>query len=154
VAAADLVIVMALQGEMQRQADVIRAVDEPHEAPYAGRQQYFSNIDNAPVSPRQLPQDDSRRIAGGLSVPQPQTRGQPFYRPGVPSTLSLGTRRPYGSIGGNTTTQSSPLRNAAAPPPPAPHPLSNVETPPSNLARRHTAADIRAHGWQPGPGPF
>lgn len=150
----DTLAVITLQAEMQRQADMIRAVDEPHEVPYVGRQQYFSNVDNAPVSPRQLPQDDSRRPGGGLTVPQSQTRGQPLYRPGVPSTLSLGSRRPYGSIGGSSTAQSSPLRNAAAPPPPGPHPLSNVETPPGNLARRHTAADIRAHGWQPGPSPF
>ncbi|KAK2592939.1 Flocculation suppression protein [Conoideocrella luteorostrata] len=147
--------VISLQGEMQRQAEMIRSVDEVHEVSYGGRQQYFSNVDNAPVSPRQLPQDDSRRPGGGgLAVPQPQARGQPLYRPAVPSTLSLGSRRPYGSIGGSSTTQSSPLRNAAAPPPAGPHPLSNVETPPGNLARRHTAADIRAHGWQPGPSPF
>ncbi|KIE02560.1 flocculation suppression protein, partial [Metarhizium majus ARSEF 297] len=146
--------VMSLQGEIQRQADMIRTVDEPQDVPFVGRQQYFSNVDNAPVSPRQLPQDDSRRPAGGLAVPQSQARGQPLYRPGVPSSLTLGARRPYGSIGGSSTTQSSPLRNAAAPPPSGPHPLSNVETPPGNLARRHTAADIRAHGWQPGPSPF
>lgn len=133
---------------------MIRTVDEPHDAPYTGRQQYFSNVDNAPVSPRQLPQDDSRRPVGGLTVPSSQARGQPMYRPGLSSTLAPGSRRPYGSIGGSSTTQSSPLRNAAAQPPSGPHPLSNVETPPSNLARRHTAADIRAHGWQPGPSPF
>ncbi|KAG5928288.1 hypothetical protein E4U42_000946 [Claviceps africana] len=173
--------VMAMQGEMQRQADMLRSGDEPHEVPFGIRQPYFGTVDHAPVSPRQLPQDDSRRPAsggpGGLTVPQ--ARGQPPYRPAVPSTLSIGSRRPYGSIGGSSTTQSSPLRNAAAPPVPLPpHPLSNVETPPgsssssshsnshsssinslnnslnSSLARRHTAADIRAHGWQPATSPF
>ena len=137
---------------MQRQAETIRAIEDPPEPGYSGRQPYFGTVDNAPVSPRQLAQDDARR-PGGLTVPQP--RGQPLYRPAIPSGLSgQSSRRQYGSIGGNTTTQSSPLRNAAAAPPPAPHPLSNVESSSSNLGRRHTAADIRAHGWQPGPSPF
>lgn len=147
---------------MQRQAEMIRTIDEPQEitTPYSSRQQYFSGIDNAPVSPRQLAQDDQRR-GGALAPPQP--RAQNFYRPPVPSNLSISTRRPYGSISGSSTAQSSPLRTAPPPPPPQqPHPLSNVEPGPSpsslvgpgSLARRHTAADIRAHGWQPTPSPF
>ncbi|KAI9158667.1 Transcription factor SFL1 [Paramyrothecium foliicola] len=149
--------VIALQGEMHRQADAMRGFDESPESGLFGapRQQYLGNVDNAPVSPRQLPQDDSRRSL--LTVPQ--ARGQQnFHRPPVPSNLSVSTRRPYGSIGGGSTApQSSPLRNAAAPPPSGPqHPLANVETPPppSHLGRRHTAADIRAHGWQPGASPL
>ncbi|KAH6997128.1 HSF-type DNA-binding-domain-containing protein [Ilyonectria destructans] len=143
--------VIALQSEMQRQAEMIRTLDEPQEPTYS-RQQYFAGVDNAPVSPRQLAQDDQRR-GSNLVVPQP--RGQNFYRPPVPSNLSISTRRPYGSISGNSTTQSSPLRTVPPPPPPAaPHPLSNVEPSPASLGRRHTAADIRAHGWQPGPSPF
>ncbi|KAK7415916.1 Flocculation suppression protein [Neonectria magnoliae] len=144
--------VAALQGEIQRQAEMIRTLDDPPEPPYTGRQPYFAAVDNGPVSPRQLAQDDQRRGAN-LAVPQP--RGQNFYRPPVPSNLSVSTRRPYGSISGSSTTQSSPLRTAPPPPPPvAPHPLSNVEPSPASLGRRHTAADIRAHGWQPGPSPF
>ncbi|KAF4453189.1 hypothetical protein F53441_4062 [Fusarium austroafricanum] len=146
--------VITLQGEMQRQADVLRTLEEPpQEAPYTGRQQYFANVENAPVSPRQLAQDDQRR---GPTLGVPPARGQNFYKPQVPSNLSAGTRRPYGSISGSSTTQSSPLRTVPPPPPPAPHPLSNVETVPGpgSLARRHTAADIRAHGWQPAPSPF
>ncbi|RSL93837.1 hypothetical protein CEP52_013038 [Fusarium oligoseptatum] len=143
--------VIALQGEIQRQADMLRTIDEPpQEPPYVGRQQYFAAVENAPVSPRQLAQDDQRR---GPNLAVPQARGQNFYRPPVPSNLSVSTRRPYGSISGSSTTQSSPLRTVPPPPPPAPHPLSNVETAPGpgSLARRHTAADIRAHGWQPTP---
>lgn len=136
---------------MQRQAEVLRSLDEPQESPYAGRQTFFSGVENAPVSPRQLPQDDPRR-ANTLAVPQP--RGQNFYRPQVPSNLSVSTRRPYGSISGSSTTASSPLRTVAPPPPPPPHPLSQVEPSPGSLARRHTSADIRAHGWQPAPSPF
>ena len=107
----------------------------------------------APVSPRQLAQDDPRRA--NLTVPQ--SRPPTYYRPSMPSSLSVSTRRPYGSIGASTT-QSSPssLRPQPPAPPPGPHPLANVELPPSSLARRHTSADIRAHNWQPNtaPGPF
>ncbi|WYZ37340.1 hypothetical protein EsH8_II_000846 [Colletotrichum jinshuiense] len=145
--------VLNLQGEMARQADMLRTIDDPQESPFANSRAYFSTVENAPVSPRQLPQDDPRR-GGNLAVPQP--RGQNFYRPPVPSNLSINTRRPYGSIGAGTAPQaSSPLRGAPPPPPPGPHPLAQVEPPPGSLARRHTSADIRAHGWQPAaPPPF
>jgi len=147
----DPLAVVSLQSEIQRQADMIRTLDEPHETPYPSRGQYFAGIENAPVSPRQIAQDDPRR--GNLAVPQ--NRAQNFYRPAVPSSLSVATRRPYGSIGASTS-QPSPnsLRPQIPPPPPAPHPLSAVEPPPGSLARRHTSADIRAHGWQAGPPPL
>ncbi|KAM7200958.1 transcription factor SFL1 [Rhypophila sp. PSN 637] len=144
--------VSALQGDIQRQMEMFRSLEEPHEPLFASTRPYFSNLENAPVSPRQMPQDDPRR--SNLAVPQP--RPPNYYRPSVPSNLSISTRRPYGSIGGNTT-QSSPssIRSQAPPPPPGPHPLANVELPPGSLARRHTSADIRAHGWQPNnPPPF
>lgn len=143
--------VVNMQSDMQRQAEMLRSLDEPQEPSYSSRQQYFQGIENAPVSPRQLPQDDQRR-GPNLAVPPP--RAQNFYRPPIPSQLSISTRRPYGSISGSSTTQSSPLRTVPPAPPPQPHPLSNVEPPPGSLARRHTAADIRAHGWQPTPSPF
>lgn len=136
--------VITLQAEMHRQADVLRAMDEPPpEPPMSSRQQYFGNIENPPVSPRQMAQDDGRR---NLTVPGRHN----LYKPTVPSNLSAGTRRAFGSISGASPGQASPSRHApqAAPPP---HPLSNVEPPPSSaLGRRHTAADIRAHGWNPG----
>ncbi len=146
-----MLAVLSLQGEIQRQVDMLRTLDEPHEQPFASSRQYFTHLDNAPVSPRQLPQDDPRRST--LAVPQ--SRAPNFYRPPVPSNLSISTRRPYGSIGASTT-QSSPssLRAQIPPPPPAPHPLASVELPPSSLARRHTSADIRANGWQPNSSSF
>ncbi|KAK4247088.1 HSF-type DNA-binding-domain-containing protein [Corynascus novoguineensis] len=144
--------VSALQAEVQRHLEYFRTLEEPHDQLFASTRPYFANVENAPVSPRQLPQDDPRRT--NLAVPQPR---QPnYYRPSVPSNLSISTRRPYGSIGGNST-QSSPSSirvQPPPPPPPGPHPLANVELPPSSLARRHTSADIRAHGWQPNPPPF
>ncbi|KAF6816798.1 Transcription factor SFL1 [Colletotrichum sojae] len=145
--------VLNLQAEMARQADVLRTIDDPQDLPFANSRAYFSNVENAPVSPRQMPQDDPRRA--NLTVPQP--RGPNYYRPQVPSNLAIGvtTRRPYGSIGGSGAPQaSSPLRGAPPPPPPGPHPLAQVEPPPGSLARRHTSADIRAHGWQPAAPPF
>jgi hypothetical protein len=141
-----------MQAEIQRQADVLRSLDEPFEPPYSSSRQYFSNLslDGPPVSPRQMPQDDPRRppIMG-----QPPRQGS--FRPAVPSHLSITPRR-YGSIGGGTAASSpSSLRyQAAPPPPPAPHPLAVVTTPPTNLARRHTSADIRVNAWQPSPSPF
>lgn len=129
--------------------DALRSLDDIEPPALSSRQQYFSTMDQPPVSPRQYPQDDLRR--SNLSAP---LRNQNFYRPTVPSNLSLGARRPYGSIGGASTAQSSPSRNLPPAPPPGPHPLSNVEPPPGSLARRHTSADIRAHGWQPGLSPF
>ncbi|TLS25766.1 hypothetical protein PpBr36_07448 [Pyricularia pennisetigena] len=141
--------VVALQGSLQRQADMIRTLEEPHDQPLSSGRHYFSQLENAPVSPRQVPQDDPRRA--NLTVPP--HRPSNYYRPQVPSNLSLNTRRPYGSIGAGTTSQSSPSSlRPQPPPPPAPqqhpqHPLANVELPPSSLARRHTSADIRGHGW-------
>ncbi|KUI60620.1 Transcription factor SFL1 [Cytospora mali] len=151
--------VLTLRSEIQRQAEIIRGLEDPHEPPYSSSRAYFSNIENAPVSPRQLPQDDARRTS--LAVPG-QSRAPYDYRPQVPSNLSISTRRPYGSIGGNTvnqvstpTAQPSPstLRPQAPPPPPAAHQLAAVEPFPGSLARRHTSADIRAHGWQAQPPP-
>jgi len=143
---------MNMQGEIQRQTDILRSMEEPLDPPFSGSRAYFSNLslDNPPVSPRQLAQDDPRR---------PPIMGQPprqnFFRPPVPSHLSITPRR-YGSISGGTTSSSpSSLRPQAPPPPPPPHPLSTMHSPPpANLSRRHTSADIRIQGWQPNPSPF
>lgn len=136
---------MDMQSEIQRQTDVLRSLDEPFEPPYSGSRQYFSNLslDNAPISPRQLAQDDHRRQP---AMAQPSRPGA--FRP-VPSHLSITPRR-FGSIGAGTTASSpSSLRYQVAPPPPpqAPNPLIAVTTPPTDLPRRHTSADIRVHTW-------
>jgi hypothetical protein len=153
-----------MQSETQRQMDILRSLEDPQEAPFSGSRPYFSNLslDGAPVSPRHLAQDDARRgsLSGqGARPPAP-------FRSTVPAHLSISPRR-YGSIGGGSNSASSPgsMRYAAPtpppPPPPAPapaptaqHPLASVQSPPTNLSRRHTSADIRAHGWQPTPSPF
>lgn len=96
------------------------------------------------MSPRQVPQDDSRRS----SLYEPPRGG--MIRPPVPPHLSISPRR-FGSIGGANPSPSynrSPIPPQQPPPPP--HPLSNVTSPPGSLARRHTSADIRqANGWPP-----
>ncbi|TGJ85212.1 hypothetical protein E0Z10_g3553 [Xylaria hypoxylon] len=138
--------IVTLQSEIHRQTEYFLAADEPLDPPVSSSRQYFANLENPPVSPRQLAQD---------SRPAHQSRGANFYRPPVPSNLSIGSRRHYGSISGAPSQSSpSPLRSQAPPPPPGPHPLSAVEPPPNSLARRHTSADIRAHGWQPNPPPY
>lgn len=143
--------VIDMQAEIQRQAEMLRSMEEPTEPPFSSSRQYFSNLslDGAPISPRQLAQDDPRRPPVIGAAPR-----QPTFRPAVPSNLSITPRR-YGSIGSNPSGSSpSSVRYQAPPPPPPPHPLSAVTTPPTNLPRRHTSADIRAHGWQPTPSPF
>lgn len=156
---ANSVEVLTLRSDIQRQADIIRSLEDPHEQPYSSSRAYFSAIENAPVSPRQLPQDDTRRSS--LAVPG-LIRAQNDYRPQIPSNLSNSTRRPYGSIGGSTVTQTptlmapqpspSNLRLQAPPPPPAVHPQASLDFP-GNLTRRHTSADLRANGWQAHPPP-
>ncbi|KAI1815669.1 HSF-type DNA-binding-domain-containing protein [Poronia punctata] len=139
--------VITLQGEIHRQSEYFLASEEPLEPPVSTRSQYFANLENPPVSPRQLAQDSR--------PPMYQAKSANFYRPSVPSNLSIGSRRQYGSISGAPSQLSpSPLRSQAVPPPPGPHPLAAAEPPPNSLARRHTSADIRAHGWQPNPPPF
>ncbi|PGH02401.1 hypothetical protein GX51_04709 [Blastomyces parvus] len=123
-----------MQREISRQLDAIRAYENPHESLLSGRQPYFSSMtlhSGPPLSPRQMPQDDSRR---------PSMAQAP-----VPTHLAVSPRR-YGSIG---AANSSPNYNRPQLPPqqPAPHPLSSVTAPGPNLGRRHTSADIREHGW-------
>ncbi|KKA26684.1 hypothetical protein TD95_001638 [Thielaviopsis punctulata] len=147
--------VVGLQGEISRQIEIMRANEEqahhhapppppPSHDPY-GRPQYY----DGQISPNHAPPEDPRRT--NLAVPQgPGPRSGQYYRPAVPSNLSINSsRRPFGSIG-VSPTQTSP--STRQPPPPAtPHPLSIVENATFNTGRRHTTADIRAHGWQQPP---
>ena len=72
-------LVLNMQAEIQRQAEIIRTMDDPPEPPFSGSRPYFANLslDNAPVSPRQLPQDDPRR------GPQSGASRNNFHRPPV-----------------------------------------------------------------------
>ncbi|KAM0501191.1 hypothetical protein ACHAP9_004794 [Verticillium nonalfalfae] len=94
--------IINLQSEMHRQADLLRSVDEP-EPPFSASRSYFSNIENAPVSPRQMPQDDPRRT--NLTVPS--AREDQRIRDSL-STYSL-----------QSASQHHPSSRPATPPPPS-----------------------------------
>ncbi|KAF2760969.1 hypothetical protein EJ05DRAFT_491816 [Pseudovirgaria hyperparasitica] len=149
---------MTMRHEVQRQLEYLH---DPTESLPSARQAIFSNFGHEggmPLSPRQVPQSESRR--GSLAnINQP---GQ-FRTPAAPH-LAISPRR-YGSIGAGaySPSQRTPIHAQAPPPPPPPtiqHPLANSSTndsPPMNLSRRHTSADIRLHGWQgppPVPSPY
>ncbi|KAF2016126.1 hypothetical protein BU24DRAFT_194291 [Aaosphaeria arxii CBS 175.79] len=151
--------VVLMQRDIARQTDMLRALEEPQEPPLSARQSYFMHIDNSnapPLSPRQIPQDhmaDQRR--GSLAG---NARQAPF-KPPVPAHIAISPRR-YGSIGtGNYSPSSARTPGSHQPPPPPPpsiqHPPQNLgnsansSSPPYNLYRRHTSADIRTHGWPP-----
>jgi hypothetical protein len=157
--------VAMMQREIARQTDMLRALEPPEEPPLSARQPYFMQVDSSngpPLSPRQMPQDnltDSRR--GSLAS---ISRQAPYKAP-VPAHLAISPRR-YGSIGtGNYSPSSArtPVSHQPPPPPPPPPPvqqpgaatlgsnLPSSSSPPYNLYRRHTSADIRTHGWQPQP---
>lgn len=137
-----------MQSEILRQSEIVRSLDEPPEPPFSGSRPYFSalSLDNGPVSPRQMSQDDPRRLGAG--APR-----QNFYRPPVPSQLSLTAPRRHDSIGASQSSPSSLRPQVPIPPPP---PIPSSSSPPMNLSRRHTSADIRnVQGWQGnGSSPF
>ncbi|KAK4570531.1 Flocculation suppression protein [Recurvomyces mirabilis] len=151
--------IYAMRQDISRQTEQLRNVDEVHDSSFGNKQSYFPNTavpvePVMPASPRQRPFDDSRR-------PSLQAMGRPgSFRSGMPSHLQTSPRR-YGSIGtGHGAYSPTSSRPAYPPPPPPPqpqhqqpHPLSNMQSPPANLARRHTSADIRNHGWQGGQPP-
>ncbi|EKG20195.1 Heat shock factor (HSF)-type DNA-binding protein [Macrophomina phaseolina MS6] len=149
--------VSMMQNEIARQSEILRSMEEQQDNIQSARSQYFSNLQNdsmAPASPRQVPQNDQRR-------PSLAEAGRPgSYRgtgTAVPPHLQVVSPRRYGSINQGNYSPSSlrpPVQQAPPPPPPQiQHPLANSNSPPANLSRRHTSADIRLHGWQAPPPP-
>ncbi|KAJ5747976.1 uncharacterized protein N7511_009672 [Penicillium nucicola] len=140
-----------MQREVEKHLETVRALETPHEGLMPPRQPYFANMAETgpPLSPRQIPQDDSRRQSMMDHNPRPNS----MIRPPVPPHLSVSPRR-YGSIGGPTSasTYARPQPPIAPPQQPQPHPLSVSTSPGPSLARRHTSADIRQHGWPPSAG--
>lgn len=139
-----------MQKDMTRHLDMVRTLDDPHESLLSGRQPYFSNmaLDSTPLSPRQSSLEDRRP---SLHAVPPR----PMFKPPAASHSNYSPLR-IGSIG---TGNPSPNFHRPVPqgpplihPPPPQHPLASVTSPEGpNLARRHTAADIRVPGW-PGQG--
>lgn len=151
--------VYAMRQDIARNIDQLRTVEE-HREPLFPHKPSFFQPNNAPLeppmpmSPRQRPFDDSRRpsLQGLPGLPRPAGVRAP-----VPSYLQVSPRR-YGSIGTGSGAYS-PSRPNYPPPPPPPqqpqpqHPLATMTSPPSNLPRRHTSADIRLEGWEGGQPP-
>lgn len=154
-----------MREDVRRHLESAKRSEESHESLLSGRQPYFSNInlDPTPLSPRQPPQEDRRPSLHAIP-PRPIFKPPPQQ----PNHFGNSTRR-YGSIGtapGTTSTGNhSPnfhrslqhLAPAVQPPqiPMAPR-LASVTAPDGpNLARRHTAADIRVPSWtNQGSSPF
>ncbi|KAL9618760.1 MAG: hypothetical protein Q9160_006554 [Pyrenula sp. 1 TL-2023] len=158
-----------LQSEIARYLDKAQSIDSSHDSLLSGRQPYFHHMSlDPPLSPHQAalhhPHDLDSQIPSYPSSRRPSayelsSRPAPnnpssMSRPPLPAHLAISPRR-YGSISG---AAPNPPPSAGYPPnrsplPPSqpvqPHPLSNVSSPPNNLARRHTSADIRSHGWPP-----
>lgn len=153
--------VYAMRQDISRHVEELRTMEESHDPPFANKQSFFqpNNLNNLTLepalqmSPRQRPFDDSRR-------PSLQAVGRPnSFRAPVPPHLQMSSPRRYGSIGtANGAFSPSSTRPGYLPPPPPPpapsqHPLANTSSPPANLARRHTSADIRVNGWAGGQPP-
>lgn len=152
--------------DIARQTEMLRALEAPEE-PLSARQPYFMQVDNnngPPLSPRQIPMDNLTESRRGSYA---SISRQAPYKPPVPAHLAISPRR-FGSIGtGNYSPSSARTPMSHQPPPPPPpsiqHPgasqnlgnsnLGNNSSPPYNLNRRHTSADIRTHGWQAQPPP-
>lgn len=156
--------VSCLRAEIGRQADILRTHEGPPEMgqpvrpPFAHTHSYDAPP-VPPVSPRAQAFDPSRRPSL-----QPASRTSSFRTP-MPPHLTASPRR-YGSTSGpsgpggpNGSSSPSAVRppppGYTLPPPPAPpaqpqpqHPLATESSPPINLLRRHTSADIRLQGWQ------
>lgn len=137
-----------MQVEIERQIDLIRSLDDQSE-----HRAYFSTgpVDSGPVSPRQIPQETSRR-SSTMGVP---TRNI-YHRPPIQAHLPAASRR-FGSVGMNNPQSPPGSHRFHAPPTPQSHPLANSvhsQSPPTNLPRRHTSVDIRnVHGWYTNPQP-
>lgn len=142
-----------MQRDLERNLDSVRALETPPESFLPARQPFYANVsmDPAPpLSPRQMPQEDSRRPSV-MDTTRPN-----MIRPPFPPHLTVSPRR-YGSIGAanNSPNYNRPQPPPVMPPQQMPHPLSSVSPPGPNLGRRHTSADIRQHGWPPpGISPF
>ena len=152
--------VYAMRQDIGRQTEQLRSSEEPqHDALFGNKQSFFQNNvmpmePVMPMSPRARPFDESRRPSLAAT-----SRPNSFRAP-VPPHMQMSPRR-YGSIGtGSGAYSPSSVRPNYPPPPPPPpaqpqhqHPLANMSSPPSNLPRRHTSADIRLEGWEGGQPP-
>ena len=158
--------VSALRAEINRNADILRSHEAPHESLQPTRPPFMSapSYDHGgPVSPRQQAMDASRRPSL-----QPTSRASSFRTP-MPHHMTASPHK-FGSLSGPSGPPSPSSRQPAPPPPPpptystlppppAPAPANAAQaslqhrpaSPPMNLSRRHTSADIRLQGWNGPP---
>jgi hypothetical protein len=138
-----------LQKEIARQLEYVRTLEAPQESLSNGRPPFYPGASalEPPLSPRGY-NYDSRRSSIQI---EPQHVGLRPPVPPIPPQFASSSPRRYGSISIPPNISPGFSRPALPPqPPPAVHPLASVTTPPQmNLARRHTSADIREHGWPP-----
>ncbi|KAI5784093.1 HSF-type DNA-binding-domain-containing protein [Pyronema domesticum] len=124
------------------------SLEEPPRDPMRDAPTFAATLvdERIPLSPRQRPlEDDSRRSS--FSGPQSRPGGGPgYFRQPAPPRLQQPPSRLH-ALGSGSPNSLRPQREPTAP---IPHPLSNLQSqsPPSHMARRHTSADIRQHGWQ------
>jgi len=133
-----------MQRDIAKQLDYVRGLDAPQDSVANGRSGYYAGgmPMDGPLSPRGF-YNDSRRSS--MQMPELQHVGLRPPAPPLPSQYTSSSPRRFGSI---SAAQASPgFSRPPLPVPPQPHPLATVETLPNNMARRHTSADIRDHGW-------
>ncbi|RMD42999.1 hypothetical protein DV735_g2082, partial [Chaetothyriales sp. CBS 134920] len=146
--------ISSIQKEIARQLEYVRALDTQQDMLGSGRLPFYAgNVPDPPISPRTFSYPDSRRSSIQL---EPQHVGIRPPVPPIPVHFATSPRK-FGSLSG--PTQASPGFSRPFLPPSAQqnlHPLASVVTQsPSSvssgpgLARRHTSADIREHGWPP-----
>ncbi|KHJ32188.1 putative flocculation suppression protein [Erysiphe necator] len=132
-----------MQVEVQRQADLIQSLDEATES-----RSRFSNTppENFSISPRQEPPEDSRRSQGIAISSRHNFNRQPVHShfPTVQARIEP-TRINNPQSSPSTVRLHSPYPNPVYP---YVNSLPNT-SPPTNIMRRHTSADIRnLYGWQ------
>ncbi|RMZ75482.1 hypothetical protein DV738_g5456, partial [Chaetothyriales sp. CBS 135597] len=146
--------ISSIQKEIARQLEYVRSLEPPQDMLGSGRLPFYAgNVPDPPVSPRAFSYVDSRRSSIQLD---PQHVGIRPPVPPIPVHFATSPRK-FGSVSG--PSQASPGFSRPLLPPSVqqnPHPLASVVTqsstspsPGPNLARRHTSADIREHGWPP-----
>ena len=145
--------IVSMQKEISRNLEQVRALEYPHETLLSGRQPFFSHMSlDGPPSPRGFSFDDSRRSSVQFSEPPPRFGARPPVPP-IPPQYTISPRR-VGSVSGGPPQSSHVFSRPLLPThqPNHVHPLSAVvpsaaASQANPLARRHTSADIREHGW-------
>ena len=139
--------IAGMQKQIVQQLEQAKSLELPHESLLTGRQPFFANMSlDPPLSPHSFNFDERRRSSIQIHDSSRLNSSRPPVPP-IPPQFASSPKR-FGSIG---TVQESPGFSRPPLPTHQPihvHPLSAVaQAAGPNLARRHTSADIREHGW-------